>query len=134
MHFYSAFYKQKLINAARTKDLIVMGDFSTDARIVEDHLASAGRSTNFLVILDNLFLSQTMEGLTRGKGSLDLVLTKRENLERNLNIGCTLGNSDHELIRFIIHRKSGNSATHMTPACRYETRKAKACMEIKLAD
>ncbi|XP_019379430.1 PREDICTED: LOW QUALITY PROTEIN: uncharacterized protein LOC109302324 [Gavialis gangeticus] len=58
-----------------------MGDFKYPDICCEDHLAGSSKSANFLAAINDLFLSQVVKGLTRGKATLDLVLTKGEDMD-----------------------------------------------------
>ncbi|XP_019376603.1 PREDICTED: cathepsin O [Gavialis gangeticus] len=82
-----AFYRE-LAEAASTKDLIVMGDFNYLNICWGNHSASSSRSTNFLATIDDLFLTQAVERPTRSKATLDLVLTKEEDVvTHQLDVG-----------------------------------------------
>ena len=106
-------FARELTEAACSRTLVVMGDFNYPDISWEDHSAKSERSQSFLSCVDDLYLTQEVYGPTRGKALLDPVLATGDNLIGGLVIDGKLGDSDHELITFTIHRKAGKSVSNM---------------------
>jgi hypothetical protein len=81
-----------------------MGDFNCAGINWENRSYDANGEKLFYFAEDN-FLKQLVNEPTRGHNILDLILTNEENLITNIRVGDTIGNSDHNLIRFEIHAK-----------------------------
>ena len=91
--------------------MVVMGDFNYPDISWEEHLATSKRSKNFLMCMDELYMTQEVYGPMRGKVLLDLVLAMGDDLISDLTIEGKLGDSDHELITSTIHRKPSKSVS-----------------------
>ena len=104
-------FARELAEAAHSRTIVVMGDFSYLDISWEDHSAKSERSQSFLSCVDDLYLTQEVYGPTRGKALLDLVLATGDDLIGDLVIDGKLGDSDHELITFTICRKAGKSVS-----------------------
>jgi len=63
--------------------------------------------------MEDNFLMQLVRELTRGAAPLDLLFTNREGLVGDVEIGGCLGQSDHDMVKFLILGgvKKGNSKT-----------------------
>lgn len=86
---------EEISKAARTSNVCIMGDFNF-RNINWQNLTGDYESEEFLeVVQDNFLFQHVLEG-TRGNNILDLVFSNRENLIENLEVGETLGNSDHK--------------------------------------
>jgi len=81
-----------------------MGDFNHPDISWEDHTARQTQSRTFLQSIDDNFLMQVVEE-PKSKGALlDLVLTNKEGLVEDVNVGGRLGCRDHEMVKFrILH-------------------------------
>uniref|UniRef100_K7EZ11 Endonuclease/exonuclease/phosphatase domain-containing protein n=1 Tax=Pelodiscus sinensis TaxID=13735 RepID=K7EZ11_PELSI len=99
-----AFFKQ-LTKLSKAQDLVVMGDFNYPDICWETNTARHRLSNKFLDCIGDNFLFQKVEKATRGEAVLDLVLTNREELVENLKVEDSIGDSDHEIIEFMILRK-----------------------------
>ena len=60
------------------------------------------RSRRFLHCVEDNFVIQVVEESTRGAVLLDLVLTNRDGLVKEVKVGDSLGCSDHEMVEFKI--------------------------------
>ena len=105
-------FAQELAEAACSRTMVVMGDFKYLNISWEDHSAKSERSQSFLSCVDDLYLTQEVYGPMRGKALLNLVLATGDDVISDLVINGKLGDSDHELITFTIHRKAGNSVSN----------------------
>ena len=87
--------------ATRCNNVCIMGDFNY--RNI-DWVNNVGDSEaeEFLDVINDNFLRQLVNVPTRENNILDLILTDRDDLVNNLEVGGRLGNSDHEEIRFNI--------------------------------
>ena len=56
---------------------------------------------------DDNFLVQVVDRPTRGEALLDLLLTNAEEIIKGVNIGGSLGCSDHALVELVISRDLG---------------------------
>jgi len=63
--------------------------------------------------MEDNFLMQLVRELTRGAALLDLLFTNREGLVGDVEFGGCLGQSDHDMVKFLILGgvKKGNSKT-----------------------
>ena len=85
--------------ACTHRRVCVMGDFNF--RSVDwELMVGSSEAEDFLTVIQDNFLKQVIEEPTRGNSILDLVLTNRDNMVREVEIGEHLGNSDHCEIRF----------------------------------
>jgi len=98
-----AFYRQ-LKAASQSQALVLMGDFNHPDISWEDHTARHMQFRRFLQSIDDNFLMQTMEEPRRRGVLLDLVLTHKEGLVESVQVGGSLGCSDHEMVNFRILR------------------------------
>ena len=87
--------------ATRCKNVYIMGDFNY-RNIDWVNNVGDNEAEQFIEVINDSFLRQLVNVPTRGNNILDLVLTDREDLVNNLEVGGRLGNSDHEEIRFNI--------------------------------
>jgi len=81
-----------------------MGEFSHPNISWRDSTARHKQSRRFLEFVDDNFLLQLIEEPTRRGAKLDLVLTKKKGLVRNMKLKGSLGCSDHEMVEFKILR------------------------------
>ena len=93
--------------AARHKNTLILGDFNYRDIDWENNVGSSSDSEEFINVVNDNFLKQLVNQPTRDNNILDLILTNKENLVCDLEIGGRLGNSDHEEIRFNFKRESG---------------------------
>ena len=63
---------------------------------------SRGEDQEFLLLIQDSFLTQHVLESTRGQNVLDLVLSSQDELADNVKINEPLGNSDHNQILFYI--------------------------------
>lgn len=89
------------VAATRYKNVCIMGDFNYRSI---DWVNNVGdnESEDFINVVNDNFLKQLVNVPTRENNILDLILTNREDLVNELEVGGRLGNSDHEEIRFNI--------------------------------
>ena len=81
-----AFHKQ-LEAASRSQVLVLMGDFSYPDICWISNVARHAWSRWFLQCVEDNFLMQVVEELMRGGVLLDLLLTNREGLVREVKVG-----------------------------------------------
>jgi len=91
-----------------------MGDFSHPDIWWRDNTAGHKQSWRFLEYVDDNFLLQVIEELMRTGAVLDLVLTNKEGLVRNVKLKGSLGCSDHEMVEFKILRAAGRAHNKLT--------------------
>ncbi|GAB0178067.1 hypothetical protein GRJ2_000272000 [Grus japonensis] len=94
----------EIIVASHSQALVLMGNFSHPDICWRDNTAGREKSRNFLECIDDNFLLQVTEELTRRGAMLDLVLTNKEGLVGNVKLKSNLGCSDHEMVEFKILR------------------------------
>ena len=81
--------------------MCVVGDLNFP-HINWDNLTGNGEADDFLeVVLDN-FLEQHVTSPTRRNNILDLVLSNKENLMKNSEVGEELASSDHKSVSLSI--------------------------------
>ena len=94
------------------QDLVVMGDFNYPDICWKTCSAQNGKSNKFLTCLADNFISQKVEGATRGCASLELILTNREKLVDEVKVVGALGSSDHVILDFMILGKTKTVRSH----------------------
>uniref|UniRef100_K7F1Q8 Reverse transcriptase domain-containing protein n=1 Tax=Pelodiscus sinensis TaxID=13735 RepID=K7F1Q8_PELSI len=99
-----AFFEQ-LSEASRSQALVLMGDFNHPDICWETNTAVHRQSRKFLENVGDNFLVQVLKDPTRGRAQLDLLLTNREELIGDVEVGDNLGSSDHEMVDFRILTK-----------------------------
>ena len=62
--------------------------------------STGGEDQQFLLLIQDSFLTQHMLEPTRGENVLDLVLSSQNELVDNVKIHQPMGNSDHNQIHF----------------------------------
>ena len=67
--------------------------------------STGGEDQQFLLLIQESFLSQHVPELTRGENVLDLFLSSQNELVDNVKMHEPLGNSDHNQIHFDIKVK-----------------------------
>ena len=92
---------QDEISRGVTDRTILLGDFNITGLVGGDEALRKSDLGLFNCFQDN-FLVQLIEESTRGKEVLDLVLVNDENIVDDIQVGESLGNSDHAIIRFSI--------------------------------
>ena len=68
--------------------------------------STGGEDQQFLFLNQDSFLTQHVLEPTRGDNVLDIVLSSQQELEDNVKIHESLGNSDHNQIHFDVNVKS----------------------------
>ncbi|KAK4828050.1 hypothetical protein QYF61_023088 [Mycteria americana] len=96
------FYKQ-LGEASRLLALVLVGDFNLPDVSWKYNAAERKQSRRFLECVADNFLTQLVCEPTREGAPLDLLFTNREGLVSHVMVGGRLGQSDHEMIEFLIH-------------------------------
>ena len=87
--------------------LILVGDFNHMDICWKDHTVSCKRSRRLLESIDDIFLYQVLDRLTRGEALLDILLTNAEEIIKGIKVRGSLGCSDHALVEFVISRNVG---------------------------
>eukprot|EP00076_Gallus_gallus_P031122 XP_015155904.2 uncharacterized protein LOC107055427 [Gallus gallus] len=90
--------------ASCSRALVLVGDFNHLDICWKDHTASCKRSRRLVESIDDNFLVQVVDRPTRGEALLDLLLTNAEEIIKDVNVGGSLGCSDHALVEFVISR------------------------------
>ena len=85
--------------ACTHRRVCIMGDFNFRA-IDWELMVGNSEADDFLTVIQDNFLKQVINEPTRGNNLLDLVLTNRDSMVSDVDIGDHLGNSDHSEIRF----------------------------------
>jgi len=94
--------------------LVLMGDFNHPDICWRDNTAGHKQPRRFLACIDDNFLLQVTEKPTRRGVMLDLVLTNKEGLVRNVKLKGSLGCSDHEMVDFEILRTARRAHSKLT--------------------
>ncbi|KAK4810714.1 hypothetical protein QYF61_007688 [Mycteria americana] len=141
------FYKQ-LGEASRSLALVLVGDFNLPDVCWKYNTAERKQSRRFLECVADNFLTQLVSEPTREGAPLDLLFTNREGLVSHVMVGGCLGQSDHEMIEFLIRGggkkrrvydlwKKGQATQEdykgVARLCREKIRRAKAELELNLA-
>ncbi|XP_050709044.1 uncharacterized protein LOC126993921 [Eriocheir sinensis] len=92
---------QEISGASRYRNVCVIGDFNY-RNIEWDTLSGDQEAQDLLDVIQDSFLKQLIRTPTREENILDLLLTNREDIISNIEVGDSLGNSDHKEIRFNI--------------------------------
>ena len=87
------------INSACNSNTLILGDFNLPTINWDTHEVNNEEGRLFMECCQDNFLTQFVEKPTRGKNILDLVLANQDSV-KELQIGETLSNSDHNIIRF----------------------------------
>lgn len=89
--------------------LVLTGNFNWPGIYWKSGTVSGKQPSKLLECIEDSFLVQAMESLTRGEALLDLVLTNMEELigEGKMGVGCNLGCSERALAEFPILRGTG---------------------------
>ncbi|KAK4806819.1 hypothetical protein QYF61_005615 [Mycteria americana] len=95
------FYEQ-LGEASRSLALVLVGDFNLPDVCWKYNTAERKQSRRFLECVADNFLTQLVSEPTREGAPLDLLFTNREGLVSDVMVGGRLGQSDHEMIEFLI--------------------------------
>jgi len=102
--------------------LVLMGDFNHPASCWRHNTVGHKRSILFLERIDGNFLAQVIQELTRRGILLDLVLTKKEELVKHMNVRGNLDCSDHEMVDTRI-LSGGNKAKSRTTTLVFRRKK-----------
>ncbi|GAB0187677.1 hypothetical protein GRJ2_001233000 [Grus japonensis] len=100
--------------ASCSQALVLMGDFSRYQGGWRDDTAGHKQSRRFLECIDDNFLLQVIEELTRRGAMLDLVLTNKEGLVGDVKLKGSLGCSDHKMVEFKILRAVRRAHSKLT--------------------
>ena len=88
------------------EECILMGDFKHRHIQWKSLESSGGEDQQFLLFIQDSFLTQHMLEPTREENVLDLILSSQNVLVDNVKIHEPLGNGDHNQIHFDIKVKS----------------------------
>ena len=91
------------IGAGVTNRCIILCDFNLPRLPRNCKLSADSTEQAYLDCFGDLFLEQLVQTCTRGKEILDLVLTNDHHLIRDVRVGESLGESDHNIIRFTVN-------------------------------
>lgn len=95
------------INRGCTSQTIILGDFNLKSVNWERMVGDASEN-KFMESFQDNYLVQMVDKPTRGRKVLDIVLTNIEHCLKEVEVGETLANSDHHIIRFIINSSRDN--------------------------
>ncbi|KAK4824656.1 hypothetical protein QYF61_017029 [Mycteria americana] len=104
------FYKQ-LGEASRSLALVLVGDFNVLDVCWKYNTAERKQSRRFLERVADNFLTQLVSEPTREGAPLDLLFTNREGLVSHVMVGGRLGQSDHEMIEFLIRGETARGVS-----------------------
>ncbi|KAK4829421.1 hypothetical protein QYF61_004296 [Mycteria americana] len=104
------FYKQ-LGEASRSLALVLVGDFNLPDLCWKYNTAERKQSRRFLERVADNFLTQLVSEPTREGAPLDLLFTNREGLVSHVMVGGCLGQSDHEMIEFLIRGEAARGVS-----------------------
>ncbi|KAK4823927.1 hypothetical protein QYF61_008313 [Mycteria americana] len=94
--------KCEVQHQGQDKSLVLVGDFNLPDVSWKYNTAERKESRRFLECVANNFLMQLVREPTRESAPLDLLSTNREGLVSDVMVGGCLGQSDHEMIEFLI--------------------------------
>ncbi|GAB0206109.1 hypothetical protein GRJ2_003076500 [Grus japonensis] len=95
--------------------LVLMGDFNHPDICWRDNAAERKQSRKFLECVNDNFLLQVIEESTTRRGTmLDLSLTNKEGLVRDVKLKGSLDCSDHEMVEFRILRAVRRALSKLT--------------------
>ena len=97
---------QDAIKEVNKGECVIMGDFNHGHIQWKSLESTGGEDQQFLLLIQDSFLTQHVLEPTRGENVLDLVLSYQNELMDNVKIHEPLGNSDHNQIHFDIKIKS----------------------------
>ncbi|KAK4823680.1 hypothetical protein QYF61_005651 [Mycteria americana] len=104
------FYKQ-LGEASRSLALVLVGDFNLPDVCWKYNTAERKQSRRFLERVADNFLTQLVSEPTREDAPLDLLFMNREGLVSHVMVGGCLGQSDHEMIEFLIRGEAARGVS-----------------------
>ncbi|KAK4819807.1 hypothetical protein QYF61_011601 [Mycteria americana] len=104
------FYKE-LGEASRSLALVLVGDFNLPDVCWKYNIAERKQSRRFLEYVADTFLTQLMSEPTREGAPLDPLFTNREGLVSHVMVGGRLGQSDHEMIEFLIRGEAARGVS-----------------------
>ncbi|KAK4824521.1 hypothetical protein QYF61_016101 [Mycteria americana] len=104
------FYKQ-LGEASRSLALVLVGDFNMPDVCWKYNTAERKQSRRFLERVADNFLMQLVSEPTREGAPLDLLFTNREGLVSHVMVGVCLGQSDHEMIEFLMRGEAARGVS-----------------------
>ena len=94
----------QLQQASFSQTLNLTGDFNHPDVSWGSSTANYKQSSKLLEYVEENFLVQVMESLTRADALLDLLLTNAEELLAEVKVGSNLGCNDHVLVEFSVLR------------------------------
>ena len=97
---------QNAIKEVSKGECIIMGDFNNGHIQWKSLESTEGEDQQFLLLIQDSFLTQHVLRPTRGNIILDLVLSSQNELVDNVKIHEPLGKSDHNQIHFDIKVKT----------------------------
>ena len=92
-------------------ECIIMGDFNHGHIHWKSLESTGGKDQQFLLLIQDSFLTQHVVEPTRGENVLDIVLSSQKELVDNVKIHEPLGNSYQNQIHFDMNVKSENKKT-----------------------
>ncbi|KAK4831196.1 hypothetical protein QYF61_015928 [Mycteria americana] len=104
------FYKQ-LGEASRSLALVLVGNFNLPDVCWKYNTAERKQSRRFLERVADNFLTQLVREPTREGALLDLLFMNREGLVSHVMVGGCLGQSDHEMIEFLIRGEASRGVS-----------------------
>ncbi|KAK4813827.1 hypothetical protein QYF61_001831 [Mycteria americana] len=104
------FYKQ-LGEASRSLALDLVGDFNLPDVCWKYNTAERKPPRRFLERVADNFLTQLVREPTREGAPLDLLFTNREGLVSHVMVGGRLGQSDHEMMEFLIRGEAARGVS-----------------------
>ncbi|KAK4831611.1 hypothetical protein QYF61_018371 [Mycteria americana] len=91
--------------------LVLVGDFNLPDVCWKYNTAERKQSRRFLERVADNFLTQLVSEPTREGAPLDLLFTNREGLVSHVMVGGCLGQSDHEMIEFLIRGEAARGVS-----------------------
>lgn len=89
-----------------SQTLVLMRDFNHPYIHWQDNMTSCKQSRRLQEFVEDNFLVQVLDSLTRGELLLDF-LTNAEKMVKDIKIGGSLDSSNHTLVEFVILRNVG---------------------------
>ncbi|KAK4814558.1 hypothetical protein QYF61_023757 [Mycteria americana] len=124
------FYKQ-LGEASQSLALVLVGDFNLLDVCWKYNTAERKQPRRFLERVAETFLTQLVSEPTREGAPLDLLFTNREGLVSHVMAGGRLGQSDHEMVEFLIR---GEAARGVSKTATLDFRRADFGLFRRLVD
>jgi len=101
------------------RNLVLMGDFNFGEIDWVNNLGGSRGGQEFIDLVGDCFLTQKVMMPTRGSSILDLVLCTEPDMVDNIEVGCPVANSDHNIIEFHLDWGTEGKKKSVGENCKY---------------